>query len=102
MTTSRTQLDPKDPAEIVDVAMDFAALASSVNTPTVTITRVAGAPDASANTMLNGSPSVSGSTVRQRLTGGVDGAEYLIRFQVNASDGQRFVAPARISVRSAA
>jgi len=101
MTTARTQLDPKDPAEIIDVTMDFAALASAITSPVVTIERTGGPPDATPSAMLSGSASVTGTTIRQRLINGVNGTDYLLRFQGTGSDGQRFVEAARLSVRTA-
>jgi hypothetical protein len=85
------EFDPKDPAEIVPLAMDFANLTAAPLSPVVTITRHSGpkgSPDLSG--MLAGSPQIDGTEVRQLIQGGVAGTVYRVTFQVDSGDGSRF------------
>lgn len=96
------EFDPKDPAEIVPLAVDFANLTATPASPVVTITRHSGpkgSPDLSA--MLAGSPQIVGTEVRQRIQGGVAGTVYKVRFQVDNGDGDRFVEAGLLSVETA-
>ena len=90
-TAESRELDPKYPAEIVPITFDFAELTSAPISPVVTVARHSGSADASPATMLTGSPQVVGTQVRQKINGGVAGANYTIACQVDTADGSRFV-----------
>ncbi|MFM2056049.1 MAG: hypothetical protein RLY71_434 [Pseudomonadota bacterium] len=93
--------DTKDPAEIITVGLDFAALTASPSTPVVTVERDSGPADADPQAILSGGPQVSGSLVLQRVVGGVAGCNYRIRVQVNAPDSSRYVEVLMLLVRAA-
>ena len=84
-------LSAKDPAEIITVTFDFAALATSVATPVITCQAIEGRDDATASAMLSGAAVISGLTVMQRVIGGQSGTTYKLRCQVDDADGERWV-----------
>lgn len=91
-------LTPKDPAEIIVVSFDFAALAAVVQSPVVTAEVVSGVADATPGALLSGAAQVDGAQVLQQVVGGVAGATYLIRCQVDTASGQRYVLAATLPV----
>lgn len=92
-------LSPKDPAEIITLAFDFSAVAAAVLAPMVSAAHESGPADPSPAAILSGAAQVQGATVLQKIVGGVAGATYRLRCQVDTPDGERFVLPARLSVR---
>ncbi len=100
-TISNPGFDAKDPAEIIIVGFDFSSLTTSPSSPDVTATRHAGATDANPSAILAGAPAVSGAKITQKIAGGVDGADYLLRCQVDAPDGSRYVLSGVLPVRTA-
>lgn len=104
-TTPRTLTNPgfapMDPSESVPVGFDFSALTDTPSAPVVTAARHAGAADDSPSAILDGSPTIDGSTVVQRITGGTAGTDYLLRCQVDAPDGSRYVLAGVLPVRTA-
>jgi hypothetical protein len=93
----------KDPAERVLVAFDFSALLDSISgTPTVTIARHSGPADATPETMLDGSPAVSGVSGTQWITGGVPGCRYSLRCEATGPNGEVYVLTGSMNVRTAA
>lgn len=95
------KFDAKDPAEIVPLSFEFVALTNSPGNPAISIVRHSGAADASPASMLAGSPQLIGTQVRQKVTGGVAGATYAIKAQVDAPDGSRYVLAGLLPVESA-
>ena len=96
------EYDPKDPAEIVPLAMDFANMTATPVSAVVSITRHSGpkgSPDLSG--MLAGAPQIVGTEVRQRIQGGVAGTVYKVRFQVDSGDGDRYVEAGLLPVETA-
>lgn len=83
-------LSPKDPTEIINIGFDFAALTATPSAPTVSVELVKGT-DATPSAMLSGSPSIVGSSVYQKIIGGVDGCTYNIRCTASAPDGSKYV-----------
>jgi hypothetical protein len=100
LDTDRT-FDPKDPSEIVPLTFDFAEDTSTPSNPVITIVRHSGAADANPAIMLTGSAQVSGATVLQKISGGVAGANYTVRCQVDAPDGTRWVLSGLLPVKTA-
>lgn len=92
---------PKDPSEIVDLGFDFAALTSAPTSPVVSAAHHSGTDDAAPSAILSGSPSVVGAVVVQRVIGGVAGADYLLRCQVDTAAGERFILAGVLPVRAA-
>lgn len=92
---------PKDPSEVDDRGLDFAALLETgetlSGTPTVTVTVVTGT-DANPSAIKSGAASISGSIVWQRLTGGVAGVVYKIKVSVGTSTSRTLVACAHLRV----
>lgn len=90
MTTETTVFDPKDPEEVIPVAFDFSKLATALTAPSVTITRFEGAADPTPSAMLSGSPTVNGTSVIQKIIGGVSGCTYALRCRVDTPEGYRW------------
>ena len=72
-----TRFDSKDPGEDVTMGFDFTAIGVPT-TPEVEI-EVRRGEDADPDAVLLGAPTVSGSQVFQRATGGVDDVDYSVR-----------------------
>ncbi len=90
---------PKDPAEIIWVAFDFAALTVSVANPVV-VSTCADDPDAA--NLRSGLPIINGARVLQRIVGGLAALDYILRCQVDAPDGNRYVLAGVLPIRVAA
>lgn len=100
-TITNPGFSPKQPAEIVTVAFDFASLTTSPTSPVVTATRHAGEADATPSAILSGSPSVSGSKILHKVTAGTDGTDYLLTCQVDTAAGERYILAGVLPVRAA-
>lgn len=100
-TVSTPEFTAKDTGEIVTLSFDFANLTAAPITPTCTISHHGGAPDATPSTVLSGSPTISGTKLLQRVTGGVTGADYVLRAQVYTASGDRYILAAILPIRSA-
>lgn len=100
-TVSNPGFDPKDPAEVITLAFDFAALTTSPSSPVVTATRHAGTADSTPEAIISGDPLVSGTKVLQKVVAGTAGTDYLLRCQVDAPDGSRYVLAGVLPVRTA-
>lgn len=77
-------LPPKHPSEAFAVTFDFARLTTSIDSASVSVSLAAGV-DASPAAVLDGAAQVVGTTVLQRVRGGVDMANYF--FLANAVSG---------------
>lgn len=96
------EFSPKDPAEIVPLAFDFATLTSTPTNPVVTIARDSGPKGAlDLSGMLLGSPQIVGTEVRQKIQGGVAATTYRVRAQVDTADGFRYVLTGLLPVEAA-
>lgn len=91
----------KDPAEIITVTFDFAALATSAANPVVTCTVIAGVIDPAVTAMLAGPPQIDGTAVLQRISNGLGGNIYKLRCEIDDSDGERWVLADTLVVRIA-
>lgn len=94
-------MNSKDPSEIITVTFDFTALATSVGSPVVSCSVFSGREDPGASAMLSGSPQITGTTVLQRVIGGLPGNTYKLRCQIDDADGERWVVADELSVVSA-
>ena len=94
-------LPPKDPAEIITIEFDFAALTAAVLNPQISIAPVQGADDPGAAAMLSGAPSLTGTEVRQRVIAGLDGSSYELRCIADTPDGSRYVIAGLLPVQHA-
>lgn len=94
-------LSAKDPAEIITVTFDFAALATAISAPVITCLAIHGRDDAAAASMITGAPVISGLTVLQRISGGQAGTTYKLRCQIDDADGERWVVADTLEVRTA-
>lgn len=90
--------DDKDPSEIIVVTFDFTALSTVVSAPVVSVILVDGVVDASPSAILSGVAQVTGAVVKQKIQGGVHGANYKLRCQVDTPLGERFIESAILSV----
>lgn len=87
---SRIVLSGKGANETISQSFDFAAglaLGETISTKVVTATVYSGT-DASPSSVISGSPTSSGTTVTQKLTGGTLGVTYLIVCAITTSAGQ--------------
>ena len=104
-TTFPPSFPVKDPTENVAASVDFSARLDStqnetlVSVQSVTVTHEDGVADPTPSNILSGSATVSGGVVMQKFTGGVDGADYCVKFVVNTSLGQRLASGTFLSVR---
>lgn len=90
----------KYPGETVTVTFDFSALATACSNPVVNISVESGIVDASASSMISGAPQVSGTSILQRVTGGLAGNAYKITCQIDDADGERWILSAELEVKS--
>lgn len=84
------KFDDKDPDTTRLMAVDFAddmPDGATISSASVTVSVEHGT-DASPDSMRSGSYSISGTQVRQMVTGGVHGVTYLFEFTATLSDGQ--------------
>lgn len=98
---------PKDPDETVTLKMNFSPEmdddeAISAQRCEVEVTRGGRGSDDSPEDMRSGSASLSGTTVSQKLTGGVDDTYYKIRFEADTDAGHTYIATAILPVKSGA
>lgn len=96
--TTITTFSPKRVAEIYLVSMDMAPCTATPSAPVVTVEWMDGTADADPSALKSGVASLSGTQVRQKLAGGVQGAGYRLLFQVDAPDGSRYIEEALIRV----
>lgn len=93
-------LSEKDPAEIITVTFDFTALTASVSAPVITATAHSGVVDPAPQAIVSGPAQVDGAKVLQQIVGGVAGANYALRCEIDTPDGQHFalvdVLPVRV------
>lgn len=92
------QFTDKDPSEIVRLGIDFANLldtGETISTATVTV-RTAQGVDAAA--MKSGAADISGTVVRQLITGGTAGMSYKVGFTITTSAGQTLIEGADLRV----
>ena len=76
--------ESKDPAEEFAVSFDFSSELSAIISTTVTVETQRGT-DESPEDVLDGAPQVDGTTVRQRIQGGLHKCTY--KFRCEATDG---------------
>ncbi len=99
---SRANWPSKDPAEALIAAFVFAneinsgETISSVQTSCTTLYGT----DASPGAVLNGLPTISGSSVLQPFHGGLDGVSYTLRCVATLSSGRILVRAATLPVRT--
>lgn len=81
----------KDPSELFPLTFDFSDALSgeAINSATVAIEVYSGT-DATPANVLSGAATVSGDRVRQNVTGGVDGVEYLIRCTITTAAAMKY------------
>ncbi len=80
---------PKDPAEIITLTFDFAALTMTPTLPVVTVSALTYSADPSPSGILYGSPAVTGAKITQMIRNGVSGVYYEVTCQVD-SGGERY------------
>lgn len=92
-----TRFDTKDPGEEVTAVFDYSKIGEP-SLPAVSIAVRLGT-DPAAAAMLQGAPSIVGQEVRQRIVGGVHGAEYALRC-IATVGGDRLLIDAILPVRT--
>ena len=91
--------DEKDPAEVWRLAADFGEFTTPLTSVVLTITRLSGSADSNPSAMKTGGPQVQGTGRATHLVqGGVDGADYAIRWDV-IGDGETLTLVGRLPVR---
>lgn len=91
--------EPKHPDEILMLGFDFAHLATEVSAPLVSAERYDGTADESPGALLVGAPTVAGTVVTQKVSGGLHGCTYLLRCRVDTPEGARYILSATLAVR---
>lgn len=86
-------LTHKDPSEVVVITFPFGQtkICNAVMNPVVTVTLLEGTLDPSPAAILLGQPTVFGTDVMQAVHGGVDGAVYSLRCEIDTDNGQHLV-----------
>lgn len=78
-------LDPKAPAEVIPVGIDFSRLVSTIDSVDISVSVKKGV-DANPAAILLANVQITLAEVRQLIQGGVDGVVYLIRMDVYAGN----------------
>jgi hypothetical protein len=95
---------PKQPAEKIDAALDFAGrLATGESLTAVasfTATKVSDGSDATTTIFATPDPAVSGTTVVFWVQAGAHGDRYTLTFRVTTSRGQTLEGDVTLSVRN--
>jgi len=94
------QLTPKDPAEIIPVKFDFAALLSTITSVSSVSVSLKTGVDPNVATMKQGTEEISGTSVIQLIKNGVSGATYIVRCEV-ISGSEKYALAAILPVESA-
>ena len=95
-----TTFSPKDPAEAIFYGISFAALLNTgetVSSSTVSL-RALVREDPATAAMLSGAAILDGSTVKQKIIGGLAGNTYRLGISIVTSAGQTFVESADIAI----
>ena len=95
-------LDNKDPSEIDTLTFDFADMLNSGETVSTVVMSVSDLEkvDGTPSTFLSGSASITSPFVTQTITGGVEGAMYLVKCLATLSTGRKLMLAARVPVRA--
>ena len=91
--------DPKDPAEIVPIGFNFAAITDTPSNPTVEIT-VRWGDEAAPTLQKVGSPWVDGAIVYQRFLGGAHLNDYNLKCLASTPSNDRFAVDCVLAVRN--
>lgn len=94
-------MDTKKPGETINVTFRLPAIASAVTGNTITASWRSGAAD-EAMTLALGAAHVDGTDLIVPVSGGVEGADYWLRAQIDTADGQHLIEDAVLSVRERA
>jgi len=87
-------IGPKDPAELVVVTGDFALELNPGETITAIDSYVANTQrgqDSNPSAILYGAAVIIGSTIRQAITGGINGCAYSLKVTVDTNQGRTLV-----------
>jgi hypothetical protein len=91
---------PKDPAAVTWLVFDFRRYTGECLNPVVTVTRQDGAADDAPQAIKSGNPVAGGTLVFQRVQGGVDHCDYLVRCEVDAPGGGKYPMAGILPVRA--
>ena len=92
----------KLPGEVIHLLADFSNISAGLSNPQVSVSAVSGLLDTSPQVILDGAPDViDGVAVRQRITGGLAGANYTLVFTADGPNGQRLSLAGVLPVRAA-
>lgn len=89
----------KDPEEIKTVTFDFSADAVEITSATLTTSYLSGIEDPAPADVLEGSRTIAGPLVMQRVKTGKDGTHYAIRCKGVDADGEVHVISVELPVR---
>ena len=97
------EFDSKDPSEKIPLTFDFSSLTTEeLSNPTITISYHSGPKTtADLSAMLLGSAQVTAQTVIQKVQGGLAGAVYKVRCQVDTATSLRYVLSGLLPVETA-
>lgn len=91
--------EPKDPAEIITVVFDFAAITNQPSNPTVSVAVRWGSEQSPTLTAV-GAPTIHSHEVRQQFNGGADMTDYDIKCLADTHDGERRAIGRVLAVRT--
>lgn len=91
---------PKDPDEIITVGFDFSGVTSGApSAPSISI-GVRWGSETTPTLLASGSPTINGTTVFQRFTGGAPLHDYNLKCLATVSTGDRFAVDCVLPVRT--
>lgn len=95
------EIGPIDPQEIKLVTFTFVneLAGAELSSATVSCTVVTGGADPTPANLLIGEPDISGTDVKQRVHGGINGITYRLRAQASDNVGNVHVIKTRMLVR---
>jgi hypothetical protein len=91
-------LDPKKPGETISMSFRLAALGAAITGSSVTLVWRSGVAD-SPISLISGPTNLVGTDLVVPISGGIAGADYLVRLAVDLADGQHLIEDAVLSVR---
>lgn len=96
-----TLLEVKDPSEVLLIPFRYDNLATgeTISSATVTATVHSGT-DATPSAIISGAVTISGSTVTQKIIGGVSGVVYKLRCSATTSASRTLIIPALLPVET--
>jgi hypothetical protein len=95
--------DPKDPLEIIPLTFDFDTEMGGSDTivSAAVAVSVSNGYDSNPASLLSGAASLLGDKVRQNVTAGLDGVDYIVKVTVTTTAGYKYTLARVLPVRNA-